>query len=168
MIQSSQHLQPKLCLLAGVAVLACTGWAAPVLLAADGPSATTLADSIQQQVSTVFQKCRDAVVRIESTDDQGELSGSGFFIGPDGMLYTSYTVGGESRDIIVLHGNVKYPATRIAADARSGVAILKVEARTPFLAIGKSRDLSLATPVMTVGFPMDLPMTPSFRAGGGV
>ncbi len=38
-------------------------------------------------------------------------------------------MGGESRDIVVSYGAARYPATRIAADPRSGLAILKVEAR---------------------------------------
>ena len=126
-----------------------------------------LGESIQQRVHAIFEKARDAVVRIEATDNQGELSGTGFFIAPDGLLYTSYTVGGESQDIVVLRGDLKYPATRVIADAHAGVAILKVDARTSFLTLGSSRDLAIAAPVMTVGFPMDLPLTPSFGIVGG-
>jgi serine protease Do len=48
------------------------------------------------------------------------------------------------------------------ADYRSGVAILKIDAVTPTLPIGNTRQLEVATPVITIGFPLDLPKTPSF------
>ena len=48
------------------------------------------------------------------------------------------------------------------ADLRSGIALLKVDAATPFLPIGKSAELGLATPVVAIGYPLDLPESPSF------
>ncbi len=106
-------------------------------------------------------------MRVEATDDQGLVSGTGFFIEPDGLLYTLYTLGGESHDIVVSVGDLKYPATRVGADARSGIAILKIDAHTPFLPLDSAHDLTLATPVMTVGYPLDLALTPSFGVVGG-
>lgn len=131
------------------------------------PEAPDLLDSIQQHVESVYAKCREAVVRIEAEDDQGQLSGTGFFIDPNGTLYTSYTIGGESREIVVTQGDLRYPATRLVCDPRSGIAILKVDAKTSFLPIADSSQLKISTPVMTVGYPMDLPLTPSFGFIGG-
>ena len=122
---------------------------------------------IEQQVRTIFEKCQPAVVKIEASDAHGRLSGTGFFIDPNGTLYTSYSVGGESRDITVTFGNARHPATRMISDLRSGVAILKIEAETPFLVFGKSRDLAVASPVIAVGYPLDLPISPSFGMVGG-
>jgi serine protease Do len=48
------------------------------------------------------------------------------------------------------------------ADIRSGTAILKVDETTPGLPIGKSEELELATPVVSIGYPLDLPKTPNF------
>jgi serine protease Do len=126
-----------------------------------------LLDAIQQQVLELFEKCRSAVVRIEGADSDGRLFGSGFFIDPNGTLYTSYSVGGETHDLVVIHGEAKYPARRLIADARTGIAILKVDAQTPFLSFGSSRDLRTASPVMAIGYPMDLSITPSFGIVGG-
>jgi serine protease Do len=123
--------------------------------------------AIQQEVQTVFEGCRDAIVRIEAVDQHGHLSGTGFFINPNGTLYTSYTVGGESRDIVVCFGQKRYPAQRLVGDLRSGIAILKIEAETPFLAFGNSRQLSVASPIIAIGYPMDLPLTPAFGTVGG-
>ena len=125
-------------------------------------------ESIQREVNALFEKCRGAVVRVEARDKHGELAGTGFFIDPHGTLYTSWTVGGdESRDLVVCHGDKKYPARRLIADFRCGVAILKVDAETPFLPLGESRGLTVASPVLTIGYPMDLPLTPSFGMVGG-
>jgi serine protease Do len=125
-------------------------------------------DTLQQSVQAVFAKCRSAVVRIEAVDWQGRLSGTGFFIDPNGTIYTSYTVGGESREIHVTFAGDRYEARRLVSDPRSGVAILKIEAETPFLPLASSRQLSVASPVIAVGYPMDYPITPAFGTVGGV
>jgi len=122
---------------------------------------------IGAEVRGVFEKCRSAVARIEAFDDHGKLSGTGSFIDPNGMLYTSYTVGGESDDIQVSFGRERYPAERLVSERRSGVAILKIKAETPFLTFGSSRQLNVASPVIAAGYPMDLPLTPAFGTVGG-
>ena len=136
-----------------------------VIAAAQEPA--KVFDNLQQSVQAVFEKCRKAVVRIEAVDQHGQLSGTGFFIDPNGTLYTSYTVGGESQDICVTMGNTRYKARRLVSDLRSGVAILKIEAETPFLTFGKSHELSVASPIIAVGYPMDLALTPAFGTVGG-
>jgi serine protease Do len=152
--------------LARVVILCCGGWGFKTAPAAEVADAD-LGPAIQQRVQGVFEKSRDAIVRIEATDNEGDLAGSGFFIEPDGLLYTSYSIGGESHNIVVCVGDKKYPATRVTADERAGVALLKIEARTPFLLLGASKDLGIGAPVLAVGYPMDLPLTPSFGLVGG-
>jgi serine protease Do len=39
---------------------------------------------------------------------------------------------------------------------------LKVDETTPALPIGKSEELEMAAPVMSIGYPLDLPKTPNF------
>ncbi len=131
------------------------------------PGSEGVVAAIQQEVQAVFDKCQRAIVRIEAVDAHGHLSGTGFFIDPNGTLYTSYTVGGESRDIRVTFGNERFPAQRLVGDMRSGVAILKINAETPFLTFGKARDLAVASPVIAIGYPMDLALTPAFGTVGG-
>jgi len=125
-------------------------------------------DPLSSEVQAIFQRSAGAVVKIEADDDSGKLSGTGFFVDPNGTIYTNYSVGGESRDIVVTDGAARYPATRVDADPRSGLAILKIEAqKTPFLPLGKSSGLSVASMVMTIGYPLDLPLTPSVGCIGG-
>ena len=80
----------------------------------------------------------------------------------DGTIVTSYSVGGESEELVITIGEDKYPATRRAADSRSGLAILQIEAPEPlpFLKCGKSTDLGVGSPVVSRGFPLDLPLSP--------
>ena len=102
------------------------------------------------------------LVKIHGVDEHSEISGTGFFVDPTGTLYTAYTVGGEAGNFTIEFEGKKYPARQILADIRSGMAMLKVDLATPALPIGKSEQLEIATPVVTVGYPLDLPETPSF------
>jgi S1-C subfamily serine protease len=124
-------------------------------------------NSIASEVKRVFDSAKNAVVRIQAEDDHGRLAGTGFFIDPTGTIMTAYAVGGESRDIIVEFGLNRYPAQRLVADPRSGIAILRVAANTPWLPIGNSDELKTASPVITIGYPMDLSATPTFGMIGG-
>jgi serine protease Do len=120
------------------------------------------AGAISREVKTVFEHCGNAVVKIHAVDEHSELSGTGFFVDPAGTIYTSYSVGGEADNFTVQFGGKKYRATQLMADLRSGIALLKIDAATPFLPIGKSSELGLATPVVAIGYPLDLPESPSF------
>jgi serine protease Do len=128
------------------------------LLFAQEQSAT----AISHQVRELFEQAAKAVVKIHGVDEHSEICGTGFFVDPTGTLYTAYTVGGEAGNFTVEFGGRKYPARQLVADIRSGTAILKVDETTPALPIGKSEELELATPVISIGYPLDLPKTPNF------
>src|SRR6516162_3699112 len=128
------------------------------LLFAQEQSATT----ISQQVRELFARAAKAVVKIHGVDEHSEICGTGFFVDPTGTLYTAYTVGGEAGNFTVEFNGKKYPARQLLADIRSGTALLKVDETTPALPIGKSEELEMATPVVAIGFPLDLPKTPNF------
>ncbi len=123
--------------------------------------------SISREVKDVFDRSAKAVVKIRGADRYGELSGTGFFIDPAGTLYTAYSVGGEAENLTVEIEGKKYPARVMMADLRSGIAILKTDTATPALPIGKSERMEVATPVVTIGYPLDLPETPSFGMVAG-
>jgi serine protease Do len=129
----------------------------PVLRAQDDT-----AGAISREVRAIFERCGNAVVKIHAVDEHSELSGTGFFVDPTGTIYTSYSVGGEADNFTIQFAGKKYHAIQLMADLRSGIALLKVDAATPFLPIGKSAELGLATPVVAIGYPLDLPESPSF------
>lgn len=120
------------------------------------------ASSISREVKDVFERACNAVVKIRGMDEHGEISGTGFFIDPTGTLYTCYSVGGEADNLTIEFKGKKYPAHPVVTDVRSGLAILKADLTTPVLPIGNSQQLEVATPVVAVGYPLDLPETPSF------
>src|SRR5438552_1896530 len=120
------------------------------------------ATRISEHVKEIFERAAKAVVKIHGVDEHSEICGTGFFIDPTGTLYTAYTVGGEAGNFSVEFGGKKYPARQLVADVRSGTAMLKVEETTPALPIGKSEQLEVATPVVAIGFPLDLQETPNF------
>src|SRR6184192_4874198 len=128
-----------------------------LLLAQEQPATT-----ISHQVRDVFERAARAVVKIHGVDEHSEICGTGFFVDPTGTLYTAYTVGGEAGNFTVEFDGKKYPARQLLADIRSGTAMLKVDETTPALAIGKSDELQVATPVVSIGYPLDLPKTPNF------
>src|SRR5881227_3126914 len=138
-----------------VALVFCLG--ASLLVAQEQSTAT-----ISQQVREVFERAAKAIVKIHGVDEHSEICGTGFFIDPTGTLYTAYTVGGEAGNFTVEFGGKRYPARQLMADIRSGTAMLKIDAPTPALPIGKSEGLEVATPVLAVGYPLDLPETPNF------
>ena len=127
------------------------------LFAQEQPAAT-----ISEHVKEIFERAAKAVVKIHGVDEHSEICGTGFFIDPTGTLYTAYTVGGEAGNFSVEFGGKKYPARQLVADVRSGTAMLKVDETTPALPIGKSEELGVATPVVAIGFPLDLQETPNF------
>ena len=125
------------------------------------------ATSASQQIKAIFARAAKAVVKIHGVDEHSEICGTGFFIDPTGTLYTAYTVGGEAGNFTIEFGGKKYPARQLLADIRSGTAMLKIDEATPALPIGKSERMEVATPVISIGFPLDLPETPNFGMVAG-
>ena len=125
------------------------------------------ATAVSQQIKDVFARAAKAVVKIHGVDEHSEICGTGFFIDPTGTLYTAYTVGGEAGNFTIEFGGKKYPARQLLADIRSGTAMLKIDEATPALPIGKSEQMEVATPVVSIGFPLDLPETPNFGMVAG-
>jgi serine protease Do len=122
------------------------------------------ANSISREVKDIFERSGKAVVKIYGSDEHGENVGTGFFVDPTGTIYTSYSVGGDADSYMIEFQGKKVPAHQAVADTRTNLAILKVDVAvtTPSLPVGRSDELEIATPVVTIGFPLDLPKTPSF------
>ena len=126
-------------------------------------SAQQTATDISREVKEIFARSAKAVVKIRGVDQHGKLAGTGFFVDPTGTLFTAFSVGADADNFTVEFDGKILPARQIVADRRSGLAMLKVDdVTTPALPIGRSDELEVATPVLTVGFPLDLPQTPSF------
>src|SRR3954470_3947322 len=127
---SGSKLALALALFGGVA-LARADETTPPSAPVQPPESSTA--SISREVKDIFEKSAKAVVKIRGTDQHGDLAGTGFFIDPAGMLYTAFAVGGDADDLTIEFNGKKYPARRVVADVRSGIAILQAEVATPAL-----------------------------------
>jgi serine protease Do len=126
--------------------------------------------AVAKDVKAIFEHNKDAIVKIESEDSHGLLMGTGFFVSPTGLIYTSYHVAGESTDIVAEFGSCRYPARRLVADIRSSIAILKINAETPtpYIPLGDSDKIVTASGVVILGFPLDQSVTPNYGVVGGL
>ena len=87
--------------------------------------------------------------------------GTGFLFRPDGHILTNFHVVENSRDISVrLHDGRKFPATLVGGDARSDVAVLKIEGdHFPVASLGDSDAVRVGEFAFAIGTPMELPYT---------
>jgi len=93
-------------------------------------------------------------------------TGSGFIISKDGYLLTNNHVVQDADEITVSLGDRReFKAEIIGADARSDVALLKIEANSlPILKIGSSKELKVGEWVVAIGSPFQL----SFSVTSGI
>jgi len=136
-------------------------------VAAAAGDETDVSTGIESRVREILCERSPAIVRVEATDRHGNLVGTGFFADPTGTVYTVYSTVRDAQDVRVLAGNETLQATVLLADKRSGVALLKVDRATPFIPLARPGSLALASPVVAIGYPHDLPITPSFGIVGG-
>ncbi len=146
----------------GLALLAA---ASPLLAAAEDPA--DLGAGFEERVKEIFAFNRTAVVKIQSADRHGRIEGTGFYADPAGTIYTVIDVVGDGKEITVCQGTRQLPAKLLVADPRTGIALIKVEATTPFIPIGDSAKVEVATPLIALGFPTDKALAPSFGLVAG-
>lgn len=121
----------------------------------------SLAANIHEEFRRIFEQNNKAVVRVYARDHLGMRVGSGFFVDPFGTIYTHAGIVLKSDEVNVKFNGRNMPASLIAADPHSGIAILKVDTQTPFIRLGDSEKATVATPVITIGFPEEYDVCPS-------
>jgi len=89
------------------------------------------------------------------TRQTNDSLGSGFIIDSDGYVVTNYHVVKNADEIIVrLKDRRELKATVVGSDARSDIALLKIEAdNLPVVKIGSSANLKVGSWVMAIGSP---------------
>ncbi len=91
-----------------------------------------------------------------------ESLGSGVIIRPDGFILTNnHVIDGATQIKVTLADEREFPAEIIGADARSDLAIIKVNSDKPLPVadIGKSGDLMIGETVIAIGNPFGLSHT---------
>lgn len=129
----------------------------------------SLVAAVERTMQSVFRQNAAAVVRVESDDELGKVAGTGFFIDATGHIFTLASVVGDGLGLSVTHNGKKVPATLMAKDPRSGIALIQVDepVSAPWLTKGDCHSLQVASPLVTIGFPFDHDVTPSFGVVGG-
>src|SRR6202040_1413786 len=105
--------------------------AAASLSAQQAPESATT--TIRREVKDVFERCAKAVVKIEETDQDGELSATAFFVDPTAPVHTASSVGDEAETMTVEFKGNKYPARQLLPEPPSGIAMLKGHFPSPSL-----------------------------------
>ena len=131
----------------------------------DTPS--PLLESIGKEVENIFQKAHPAVVKVKAVHPEATLCGTGFYINGEGHLITALAIIGDSNEIRVIDSVGTHRAKLIGKDQRTGVAYLKIEKSaqslpTPYLKLATDSPLRASTPVIAIGYPLDLPPAPIF------
>jgi serine protease Do len=154
---SSRFLLPRALLLLFVAI----PFAALVVL----PGAARAADVFQltgDEANALFDKAKTAVVQVRSGDKGFILAGSGFFIDDQGTVLTSSTILGDNNSARVVINGVEMDAKILGNDPRSGLAMLRISyGASPSLPLAHSSSLQTGDGVVTIGYPLNLPVAPS-------
>ncbi|BEU95389.1 DegQ family serine endoprotease [Acidovorax sp. DW039] len=81
--------------------------------------------------------------------------GSGFIVSPDGLVLTNaHVVKGASEVVVKLTDRREFRAKVLGADAKTDVAVLKIDAKNlPTVRLGSTRDLQVGEWVLAIGSP---------------
>ena len=114
------------------------------------------------EANALFDKAKPAVVQIRSGDKGFILAGTGFFIDDQGTVLTSSTILGDNSSARVVINGAEMDAKILGNDPRSGLAMLRVPyGASPSLPLAHSSRLQSGDGVVTVGYPLNLPVAPS-------
>ncbi|MEO6847988.1 MAG: S1C family serine protease [Chthoniobacterales bacterium] len=138
-----------------------------VFSALTASAADSAIEKLVDRVRDIYEQNKTMVVRVVATDRYGKLCGTGFFIDPSGTIYTLGAIVDGATDIKVYHGNKVFTARMLVSDSRSGIAILKVDTLSAFFPTKGAGPVDIATPVVSIGYPMDLPSSPTFGIVAG-
>ena len=142
-------------------LLAASTGAAPLA----APTAVHAADILQpgsEENSALVDKAKPSIVKVESGEEGMVSAGTGFFIDGEGTVLTSSSVIGDATTARVTVNGLTLDAKIIGNDPRSGLAMLRVNfPDSPFLSLGHSTDMKTGYAVLTLGYPLNLPASPS-------
>jgi putative serine protease PepD len=128
---------------------------------------TTTVASNTLSIHDIYRRTYQGVVVITSneTGAQGkvEVQGSGFVYDTGGHIVTNFhVVQGTTGTKVAFADNSTYPATVVAHDSSTDLAVLKVDApasKLHALTLGDSAEMEVGDPVVAIGSPFSLAET---------
>ncbi len=133
--------------------------AAPHAIAAQ---ADTTSSDVPLEV--LAERVTRAVVLIDVQTATGSRQGSGFVIGPDGLILTNDHVvrNATTARVKLASGDVYDRVSVLARDARRDIAVLRIDGFSlPTLSMGNSDSVRVGAPIVVVGSPLGLENTVS-------
>jgi S1-C subfamily serine protease len=141
-------------------------------------------ETINQEVTSIYEKSCDAIVRVHAERDPGfdrfpfgsnHRIGTGFFIDSSGRLLTAATVVDDRDRCWIDWRGQRLTARIVGRDPHTNLALLQTDLeqateanrRTPALPLGNSDELQVGSMVIAIGFPYDLPSAPVVGFVGG-
>lgn len=113
--------------------------------------------SIRERGGDVF----DRFFNIQPRRERVPGVGSGFFISPDGYIITNNHVVKDAIKVnITTLDNTEYKARVVGTDARTDLALLKVNAKNvPYISLGSSSKVEVGEWVLAIGNPLNQDLT---------
>jgi serine protease Do len=142
---------------------------AAVHVGSANPKADPIVQVVKRVEPAVVNVTTDLFQRSELGIEPGRGVGSGFVIGPDGIVVTNYhVVEGASRITVITPppGSKSYAARVIGGDQTADLAVLKIDATDlPTVPLGDSAKLQLGQPVVALGYALALKGGPTVTSG---
>ena len=133
--------------------------------ALDKPAETRQVAAAEGSVEKVAQKVLPSVVSITTASERGTASGSGSILSSDGLVLTNnHVVAGAGPDAqmeVLLADGTTHPATLVAGDAATDIAVIRIEGVNGLrpISLGNSSQVQVGQEVVAVGSPLGLTST---------
>jgi putative serine protease PepD len=135
--------------------------------AASSTSTPATATTSELSIHEIYRRTYQGVVEITSNEtgaqQKGEVQGSGFVYDTGGHIVTNFhVVQGTTGTKVAFADNSTYPATVVAHDSSTDLAVLKVDApasKLHPLTLGDSAKMEIGDAVVAIGSPFSLPET---------
>lgn len=150
-------------------------WCAVFLIAVTTATvwAETLLETMDREVSSIYEKSRDAIVRIHA-QRQFQIGNwlllptyriaTGFFVDKDGHILTTATAVDDVDTCWIDWRGQRITARVVGRDPQTNLAVLKINPEngtlTPFLPQGDSDMVRVGSMVIAIAFPYDFPSAP--------
>lgn len=129
----------------------------PAVVSVNVVKKMTREELLQQQVPEILKRFfgNQIIIPQQNTPQEKTAFGSAFFISRDGYLLTNHHVIEDASEVtIMLNDRREIDAKVVGSDARTDVALLKVEGNNfPALSTGSIDQLKVGQPVLAIGSP---------------
>lgn len=136
-------------------------------------SSMSVMQGFESEIQGIFARTKDSVVQIKTilavTDvKEGKVlgealsAGTGFFSDHHGHILTASSVLRGASTAVVYWRGKSYEAQVLGQDARTNVALLKIDAETPCLAFGDPESLKVGSLTLAIGYPADAPISAEY------